>query len=69
MANKTSVIGLGRFLDIGEKRACLILEKVDHLLTTLGTDEALKTKRTKNGATVYPLQNHRNEGLLRSVVS
>ena len=55
--------------DLGEKRACLILEKVDPLLTTLGTDEALKTKRTKNEATVYPLQNHRNEGLLRSVAS
>lgn len=55
--------------DLGEKRACLILEKVDHFLTTLGTDEALKTKRTKNDATVYPLQNHGNEGLLRSVAS
>lgn len=53
--------------DLGEKRACLILESVDHLLTTSG---ALKTNRTvenASAASAHPLQNHKNEVHSRSV--
>lgn len=45
--------------DMGEKRACLILEAVDHLLTTSRTDGTLKTHQHASAATVQPLQNHR----------
>ncbi len=53
--------------DLGEKRACLILESVDHLLTTSG---ALKTNRTVENASAaspHPLQNHKNQVPSRSV--
>lgn len=53
--------------DMGEKRACLILEGVDHLLTTSG---ALKTNRTDGNASAAPaqlLQNHKNVDRKRSV--
>jgi integrase len=53
--------------DLGEKRACIILEGVDHLLTTSG---ALKTNRTvenASAASAHPLQNPKNEVLSRSV--
>jgi hypothetical protein len=54
--------------DMGEKRACLILESVDHLLLT--TSGAVKTNRTvqhASAASAHPLQNHKNEVPSRSV--
>jgi hypothetical protein len=42
--------------DMGEKRACLILESVDHLLTTSGTLKANRTNENANAATAQPLQ-------------
>src|SRR6185295_9594137 len=42
--------------DLGEKRACLILEGVDHLLTALGPERALKTTGGQSAASAHPLQ-------------
>jgi integrase len=53
--------------DMGEKRACLTLEAVDHLLTTSGALKTNGTDENANGATVYPLQNHRSADPKRSV--
>jgi integrase len=53
--------------EMGEKRACLILESVDHLLTTSGALKTNRTDGTTTAAPVHPLQNHRNEDLSRSV--
>jgi integrase len=54
--------------DLGEKRACLILEKVDHFLTTSG---ALKTDRAdegQNAAIRQTLTNQRNAYPARLIV-
>jgi hypothetical protein len=43
--------------DIGEKRAYLIVESVDHFLTTSWALKTYGTDENANAATVYPLQN------------
>ncbi len=53
--------------DLGEKRACLILESVDGFLTALGPERALKTTGGQSAASAHPLQNHKNEDQSRSV--
>lgn len=56
--------------EMGDKRACLILEEVDHFLTTSGALKTLQTNGTQdhaNDAPAYPLQNHRIAGLKRKV--
>ena len=53
--------------EIGEKRACLIVESVDHFLTTSGALKTDGTQENASGATVYPLQNHRSADRMRSL--
>ena len=53
--------------DLGEKRACLILESVDHLLTTSGPLKTNRTDETTSAAKVYPLQNHKSADRTQSV--
>jgi hypothetical protein len=53
--------------DMGEKRACLILESVDHLLTTSGALKPNRTDESAKAASAHPLQNHKNEDQSRSV--
>lgn len=53
--------------DLGEKRACLILESVDGFLTALGPERALKATGGQSAASAHPLQNHKNEDQSRSV--
>ena len=45
--------------DLGEKRACLILGRVDGCLIALGTDGTLKTDKGKSATTSQVLTNHR----------
>jgi integrase len=53
--------------DMGEKRACLILESVDHLLTTSGALKTNRTDESANAASAHPLTNHKNADRTRSV--
>jgi integrase len=55
--------------EMGEKRACLIVETVDHFLTTSGALKTNGAEETPSAASVYPLQNHRSVGRIRSVAS
>lgn len=53
--------------DLGEKRACLILESVDGFLTALEPDGTLKTNEGQGAATAQTLTNHRSADRSRSV--
>jgi len=53
--------------DLGEKRACLILEGVDGILTGLGPDGTLESDETETGVIPQVVTNHRNVDRLRSV--
>jgi integrase len=55
--------------DMGEKRACLIVETVDHFLTTSGALKTNGTEETTSAAMVYPLQTHRSADRMRSLAS
>lgn len=53
--------------DLGEKRACLILEGVDGILTGSETNEALGAREGQSAAVLKPLTDHRTSYLARSV--
>jgi len=55
--------------DLGQKRACLILEGVDGILTGIETHGALKAAEGQSAGTPQTLTDHRTQGLLRSVAS